>query len=239
MAWERGGVAMDEFVKYLEVHESSVYSSYSERGLRLQLGKALHEELNRDVFSLTVRVDGRQVSQYFVGEAPDLEAIISEVMAIPELNAKMKWENEGLTMDEIMTAVIESYPDVQTLYLYVQASPHKTEHGLRVALGMVLDAELNGKVFSLPVEMDGRHVHTYFVGEAPDLAAIISEVMAIPKINAKMKWENGGLTMDEIMAAVIETYPAVHTLYVQASPNKTGVRTAHIPGEGVGCGAER
>ena len=93
-------------------------------------------ELNGKVFSLLVKVDGRSVRKYFVGEAPDLEAIISEVMAIPERNAKMKWENEGLTMDEIMAAVIETYPDVHTLY--VQASPNKNEHGLRIALGKVL-----------------------------------------------------------------------------------------------------
>ena len=116
MAWERGGVVIDEFVEYLSVHEPRVHFSYSERGLRVALRMVLGEKLNLDVFGLQAEVGGKYVvRKYFLGAEPDLKAVISEVIAVPELSAKMEWENEGLTMDEIMTAVIKSYPDAHTL----------------------------------------------------------------------------------------------------------------------------
>ena len=62
MTWASGGVAMDEFINYLSVHETKVYSLYdSERGLRLSLGKALNDAMNRDIFSLTIGADGKQM----------------------------------------------------------------------------------------------------------------------------------------------------------------------------------
>ena len=63
MTWASGGVAIDEFINYLSVHETKVYSLYdSERGLRLSLGKALKDAMNRDIFSLIIDADGKQVS---------------------------------------------------------------------------------------------------------------------------------------------------------------------------------
>ncbi len=227
MTWASGGVAIDEFINYLSVHETKVYSLYdSERGLRLSLGKALNDAMNRDIFSLRIDADGKNVHKYFRGAKPDLQDIISTVIAAPELNAKMQWDSEGLSTDEIMAAVIKLYPEVRTLYM--QASTNKTEHGLRIALGKVLDKEMKGSVFSLPIDADGKLVHKYFRGAKPDLQAIISTVIADPELSAKMQWDSEGLSMDEIMAAVIELYPEVHTLYVQSSTNKNerGLRTA-------------
>ena len=165
-------------------------------------------------------------SKYFRGAKPDLQDIISTVIADPELNAKMQWGSEGLSTDEIMAAVTELYPEVHTLY--VQASTNKKDHGLRTALGTALDKEMEGSVFSLLIKADGKHVKKYFRGAKPDLQNIISTVITDPELSAKMQWGSEGLSTDEIMAAVIKLYPEVHTLYVQASTNKTehGLRLA-------------
>ncbi len=227
MTWASGGVASDEFINYLSVHETKVYNLYdSELGLRLSLGKALNDAMNHDIFSLPIYADGKLVSKYFRGARPNLQAIISTVIATPELNAKMQWGSEGLSTDEIMAAVTELYPEVHTLY--VQASANKTEHGLRIALGKALDEEMKGSVFSLGIDADGKYVRKYFRGARPDLQDIISTVIAAPELSAKMQWGSEGLSTDEIMAAVTELYPEVHTLYVQASANKKdhGLRIA-------------
>ena len=227
MTWASGGITIDEFINYLSVHETKVYSLYeAERGLRINLGKALNDAMNRDIFSLPIGADGKRVKKYFRGARPDLQNIISTVIAAPELNAKMQWGREGLSTDEIMAAVIELYPEVRTLY--VQASTNKNDRGLRVALGMALDEEMEGSVFSLLISADGKKVHKYFRGAKPDLQAIISTVIATPELNAKMQWGREGLSMDEIMAAITKLYPEVHTLYVQASTNKndSGLRSA-------------
>ena len=227
MTWASGGITMDKFINYLIVHETKVYSLYkSELGLRSSLGKALNDAMNRDIFSLRIGVDGKVVNKYFRGAKPDLQAIISTVIAAPELSAKMQWGSEGLITDEIMAAVKELYPKVRTLY--VQASDNKNDSGLRQALGMALDEEMEGSVFSLPIGADGKKVKKYFRGAKPDLQAIISTVITDPELSAKMQWGREGLIMDEIMAAVTELYPEVRTLYVQASANKkdSGLRQA-------------
>ena len=141
MAWASGGIEIDEFINYLSVHETKVYNLYdSERGLRLSLGIALNDAMNRDIFSLHIKADGKLVKKYFRGTKPDLQAIISTVITDPELNAKMQWGSEGLSTDEIMAAVTKLYPKVRTLY--VQASDNKKDHGLRMALGKALDEEM-------------------------------------------------------------------------------------------------
>ena len=91
MVLEHGGVTMTEFVKYLSIHETEVYSLYSERGLRSAVGKAMDKELRDDVFSMLINADGKIIRKYFLGAEPDLKAIISDVIAIPELRAKMEW----------------------------------------------------------------------------------------------------------------------------------------------------
>ena len=220
MTWASGGITMDEFINYLIVHETKVYSLYdSERGLRLSLGKALNDAMNRDIFSLRIDADGKYVHKYFRGARPDLQDIISTVIADPELSAKMQWGSEGLSTNEIIAAVKELFPKVHTLYM--QASTNKTEHGLRIALGNALDEEMEGSVFSLQIKVDGKGIRKYFLGTKPDLQAIISTVITDPELNTKMQWGSEGLIMDEIMAAVTKLYPKVHTLYVQASTNKT------------------
>ena len=227
MTWASGGVAMNEFINYLSVHETKVYNLYkTERGLRINLGKALNDAMNRDIFSLPIGADGKRVKKYFRGTKPDLQAIISTVIADPELSAKMQWGREGLSTDEIMAAIIELYPKVHTLY--VQASDNKNDSGLRHVLGKALDKEMEGSVFSLSIKADGKVVHKYFRGAKPDLQAIISTVIADHELSAKMQWGSEGLSMDDIIAAVTKLYPNVHTLYVQASDNKndSGLRMA-------------
>ena len=227
MTWASGGITMDEFINYLSVHETKVYKLYkSERGLRRSLGRALKDAMNRDIFSLQIDADGKDVRKYFRGAKPDLQAIISTVIAGSELSAKMQWGSEGLSTDEIIAAVTELYREVHTLY--VQASANKNDYGLRQALGDALDKEMKGSVFSLHIGADGKNVNKYFRGAKPDLQDIISTVIADPELNAKMQWGSEGLSMDEIMAAITKLYPEVHTLYVQASTNKKdhGLRTA-------------
>ena len=227
MTWASGGITMDEFINYLSVHETKVYKLYkSERGLRRSLGRALKDAMNRDIFSLQIDADGKDVRKYFRGAKPDLQAIISTVIAGSELSAKMQWGSEGLSTDEIIAAVTELYQEVHTLY--VQASTNKNDYGLRVALGRVLDKEMEGSVFSLQIKADGKIVSKHFRGARPDFQDIISTVIAAPELNAKMQWGSEGLSTDEIMAAVIKLYREVHTLYVQASTNKNdyGLRVA-------------
>ena len=229
MTWASGGITMDEFINYLSVHETEVHNLYdSERGLRINLGKTLSTAMKRDIFSLLINVDGRNVSKYLQGTKPDLQAIISTVIANPELNAKMQWGNEGLSMDEIIAAVTELYPEVSTLY--VQISANKTDRGLRIALGRALEEEMEGSIFSLLSKADGKNVNKYFQGTKPDLQTIIPTVIANPELNAKMQWGSEGLSMDEIMNTVTELYPEVHTLYVQASANKTDYRLRYALG---------
>ena len=170
-------------------------------------------------FSLRIDADGKNVNKYFRGAKPDLQDIISTVIAAPELNAKMQWDSEGLSTDEIMAAVTKLYPKVRTLY--VQASTNKNDSGLRIALGRALDEEMEGSVFSLGIGADGKKIRKYFLGTKPDLQAIISTVITDPELNAKMQWGSEGLITDDIIAAITELYPKVHTLYVQASTNKT------------------
>ena len=143
MAWEKGGVAIDELIAYLSVHEQKVYHSYSDRGLRSVLGRVLDEDMRDELFSLRIEANGKNVHKYFRGEEPDLKAIISEIITTPKLSTKMEWGNEGLIMDEIMAEVIKRYPEVNTLY--VQASHNETDHGLRIALGGAL-SEINGVI---------------------------------------------------------------------------------------------
>ena len=84
MTWASGGVAMDEFINYLSVHETKVYNLYdSERGLRISLGIALNDAMNRDIFSLKIDADGKRGNKYFRGARPDLQDIISTVIADP------------------------------------------------------------------------------------------------------------------------------------------------------------
>ena len=91
-----------------------------------------------DVFSLRIKEDGKNVRKYFRGTAPDLKAIIADIVATDALSAKMQWGKEGLSMDDIMAEVITHHSEVRELYM--GASHNNTEHGLRIALGMVLSS---------------------------------------------------------------------------------------------------
>ena len=108
----------------------------------------------------------------------------------------------------------------------MQASNSKTDRGLRVVLGRAMDEKLKGNVFSMLIDADGKKILKHFLGVEPDLKAIISRVIDI--LEANMEGENVRLSVDEIIAEVINLYPEVRTLYVQASNNKTdqGLRIA-------------
>ena len=176
MAWGKSGVALDELITYLHNHDHKIYTLYdSENGLRSQLGKAIKEEMQGDVFSLQPNVDGKLVMKYFRGEAPDLRGIIADIVATDKFSAKMQWGNEGLSMADIMAVVSRYHPDVRKLY--GGFSPNNTERGLRTTLGKVLDTEMQGDVFSLGSGVDGKLVRKYFRGEAPDLREILRNVV--------------------------------------------------------------
>ena len=223
MAWGKSGVAMDELITYLHNHDLKVYRQYkSEHGLRVQLGKAIREEMQGDVFSLRIKEDGKGVSKYFRGTAPDLKAVIADIVATDALSAKMQWGKEGLSMDDILAEVITHHSEVRELYM--GASHNNTEHGLRSALGEVLEKEMQGDVFSLVI----GEVSNYFRGAAPDLKAIIADIVDTDALSAKMQWGKEGLSMDDIMAEVITHHSEVRELYVGASHNNTehGLRSA-------------
>ena len=227
MAWGKSGVAIDELITYLHNHDPKVYRLYdSERGLRIQLGKAIKEEMQGDVFSLYIKEDGKLVGKYFRGEAPDLKAVIADIIATDALSAKMQWGKEGLNMDDIIAEVITHHSEVRELY--VGFSHNNTEHGLRIALGKVLDGEMKGDVFSLQFKEDGKKVSKYFRGTAPDLKAIIADIVARDALSAKMQWGEEGLSMDDIMTEVSTHHPKVRELYVGASHNNTenGLRSS-------------
>ena len=177
--------------------------------------------------------DGKKVSKYFRGAAPDLKAIIADIVATDALSAKMQWGEEGLSMDDILAEVSTHHPKVRELY--VGASHNNTEHGLRSALGEVLEKEMQGDVFRLHINVDGKNVRKYFRGTAPDLKAIIADIVATDALSAKMQWGKEGLSMDDIMAEVSTHHPKVRELYVGASHNNNeyGLRTAL--GDGARC----
>ena len=227
MAWGKSGVAIDELITYLHNYDFDTYRLYkSERGLRLQLGKAIREEMQGDVFSLHIEEDGKNVRKYFRGAAPNLKAIIADILATDAFSAKMHWGKEGLSMDDILAEVITHHSEVRELY--VGASNNNNEYGLRIALGKVLDAEMQGDVFRLDIGVNGKLVSTYFRGAAPDLKAIIADIVATDAFSAKMQWGNKGLSMDDIMAEVSTHHPEVRELYVVASHNNTenGLRSS-------------
>ena len=56
-----------------------------DHGFRIALGKALDAEMEGSVFSWQINVDGKNVRKYFLGARPDLQDIISTVIADPEL----------------------------------------------------------------------------------------------------------------------------------------------------------
>ena len=227
IAWGKSGVAIDELIAYLHEHKTELFMLYNtERGLRIQLGKAIVEEMQGDVFALQIREGDKKVRKYFRGEEPNLKVIIAEIIANDEFNAKMQWGSEGLSMDDIMAEVIKHYPDVHKLY--VGYSPNSNEYGLRTALGMVLDTEMQSDVFKLGIRKGGKHVLKYFRGEEPDLKAIVAEIIAKDVFNAKMQLGKEGLSMDDIMAEVIKHHPDVYKLYVKASHNSNeyGLRAA-------------
>ena len=141
---------------------------------------------------MNIKANGKNVRKYFRGEEPDLKAIISEIITTPELNTKMEGGKEGLSIDEVMAEVIKRYPEVNTLY--VQASHNKTDNGLRNVLGKALDEEMQGELFSLVAQANGKNVHKYFRGEEPDLKAIISEIITTPELNTK---DGGGKRRSE------------------------------------------
>lgn len=216
MSWRRGGVAIDMFVLHMKEHETAVYNLYTEARLRNQLGRALKKELQGNVFKMKVDVSGTErVTKYFIGKEPDLEAILAEILSFPEIDDKLELANGGLTMDEIITMIAMFHKDVYPLY--IGASAGKTDHGLRVSLGYKLEKLLQGNVFSIPIDIGGKLVHKYFRGKAPDLKAIISEIIAIPELRAKMKLPNEGLSIDDIIEEIIIRYPDVYLLYLSAA----------------------
>ena len=122
-------------------------------------------------------------------------------------------------MDDILTEVITHHPEISKLYM--GASHNNTAHGLRIALGMVLDAEMQGNVFRLPIKKDGKNVGKYFRGTAPDLKEIIADMIAKDALSDKMQWGEKGLSMDDIMAEISKRHPKVRELYMGASHNNT------------------
>ena len=187
MAWGKSGVAIDELITYLHNYDFNTYNLYkSEHGLHTQLGKAIKEEMQGDVFRLQIKEDGKDVRKYFRGTAPDLKAIIADIVATDALSAKMQWGKEGLSMDDIIAEVITHHSEVRELY--VGASHNNKEYGLRIALGKVLEKEMQGDVFRLDIEEDGKQVSKYFRGAAPDLKAIIADIVATDALSAKMQW---------------------------------------------------
>ena len=227
MVWGKSGVAIDELITYLHNHDPKVYMLYdSKHGLKSQLGTAIKEEMQGDVFRLRIEEDGKLASKYFRGTTPDLKTIIADIVATDALSAKMQWGKEGLSMDDIIAEVSTHHPKVRELY--VGASHNNTEHGLRTALGMVLDAEMQDDVFRLDIGVDSKLASKYFRGAAPDLKAIIADIIATDALSAKMQWGSEGLSMDDILAEVSTHHPKVRELYVGASHNNTehGLRIA-------------
>ena len=226
---ENGGLSMDEIIAKLKEVHPAVYNLYvlassktNDRGLRIALSKALDEKLDHNVFYLVIGVDGEQTRKYFLGQSPDLKAIVNETLIA--LSAKLEWGKGGLSTDEIVAKIKERHPTVYSLY--VQASNTNTDSGLRLALGEVMDKKLNGGIFSMPVSVGDKYINKYFSGKEPDLEAIIASVF--PRLRHKMQWQQGGLSMDEIVAAVRVFYRDVYTLYIQTSYNNTdaGLRIA-------------
>ena len=240
MEWGKEGLSMDDIVAEVSRDHPDVLKLYKEAshkknelGLRAALGMVLDAEMQGDVFRLKHDVDGKHVSKYFLGKAPDLMGIIADIVAIDKFSAKMEWGKEGLSMDDIVAEVSRDHLDV--LKLYEGASPNKTERGLRSALGMALEEEMQDDFFRLKHDVDGKQVSEwkYFLGKAPDLRGIIAGIVDTDKVDAdkfrgKMEWGKEGLSMDDIVAEVSRYHPAVRKLYVGFSANKTerGLRSA-------------
>lgn len=227
MSCRRGGASLDMFVTHLKEHETEVYNLYSEERLRNRLGRALGRDLQDNVFKMVVDVNSAgKATRYFIGKKPDLEAILADILSLPEISEKLEWINGGLAMDEIIMTMVMRHKDVYPLY--IGASIAKRDHGLRTRLGEILVKLLQSNVFRLLVDAGGRRAYRYFYGQAPDLKAIAKEVITTPELHAKMELENGGLTVDDIIGGIITLHPDVYLLYMRASGRDSdhGLRVA-------------
>ena len=132
LAWEKGGVTIDYVIQYLDEFYPDVFSIYktrgrstqfySDTGLRIVVGRSLEKAMaaRGDVFSMRVQQGSKRTRKYFVGEKPDIDAIVKSI-------------GVEKSTEEIVDAIILQHPDVYTLY--VQASADKNDRGLRVAVG--------------------------------------------------------------------------------------------------------
>lgn len=220
MTWERGGVSMATIVDHLYMRAPSLEYLYSDRGLRIQIGGLLNELLGGEVFSLKVGENGKTVRKYFVGEKPDLQDIVAEVLARPEIIAKLHPDTgDGMLLEDIVAAVDNRYPSVRTLY--ENASTRVTDFGFRTAIGKTLADELDDVYFSLRVVVDGKLARKYFYGVAPDMATAALNVIDNTNLANKMMIANGGASMDEIIAEFAKHYPEIYDLYLRVSPNNS------------------
>ncbi len=243
MAWQNGGITIDNLIEILRILEPKAYevwdaSSKYDWHKRFLLGTTIRNEMRDEVFSLHGPLVSKwsdyrsnwyadDSTKYFLGKAePDIKAMIADVMFTPESLIKMEWGNGGLSIDAIVADFKEKYPDVYNLY--AQASATKTDAWLRdLVKGRMhqdsSDHHKLGDYFTIRVTVDGKPVYKFFLGAKPDLK--VSLIMAISNAGLLNKMEDSGITMDEIVAA-LRDHSRVYTLYVQASGSERGLRIA-------------
>ena len=223
MEWQNGGLAMDEILAFVKWYYPHVYNLYvqasvnkNSRGLISSLGRALDRRLDESFF--TISLDGNKDRKYFWGEQPVTKDLLAKIIRSEAISTKMEWHNGGATFDDIIEQFVQLYPGFYDLY---RKAYNKDGNELHRTFATMLGALMrNEDIFSIKIGAGSRYNRKYFHGKRPDIEKIVLEILSMPELRNKMRWENGGLSADEIMAVVMNRYPEVYHLYVQSSPDK-------------------
>ena len=153
---------------------------------------------------------------------------------LPCQPSRKKWrgKNGGVFIDDIIDLLRILEPEAYEVWLASSegdTNPGYHNHHRRFLLGTTIRNEMRNEVFSLYGPFKWKKAYggytddttKYFLGKEPDIRTLIVDIMFAPETLAKLEWENGGLSIDAIVAAFKEKHPDVYTLYKEAYYHKT------------------
>ena len=150
---------------------------------------------------------------------PNLKQVrlaVSMLTTIPQSAQKMVWANGGITLKEMTTILQTLVPDTYQALLDSPLAKDVEENKAEYVLGLEIEKSWSGKIFAL----DTPTARKYFWREAPDIRAIVDEIVFSDSLIKKLQWEHGGLSNYRIMQNIQMTHPDVYDLYVQATDDK-------------------
>ena len=147
MQQQHGGVTMNEIIAAFKARYPNIYRTYvyneqvSEHGLRSLIGRTMSQTLPGKFFIEGIPNSSPFPSRkYFWGKKPNLSAVFAALFSLQKLLARMEWQAEGVSMDELVAQIKTARPKVYDYY--VQATKEKEEWWLRHELYNVLAAKI-------------------------------------------------------------------------------------------------